>query len=281
MWRGRLRAWKLRHASGYRAFLSVYRQQVRSLAGIMDFCKRGSATGRRRAFGKISRALGPALVLEGLRLDNDFPLAVWSILKPRQSVSVDAPVESGRRQHCCCVNYVLAGVLPRWAGDEVVGTLAVIAEGLWTLEVSDHALGRAVEYSGGMLPDAIIADAHHNLLRLRTEQIDAAERRSGDRMQFLLRAGAGAFVCEFVRSRDVSLGNALGMQVRTATWVDDDRLRDDQRPLFEDGVPGARLQDAWLLPVPLRRLWRDGDTYRCLGWAPGLPELLAKPRGSA
>ena len=189
--RGKLRAWKNHLAQQYRIFARAYTAgRCRPL--INDFVKRSSVKGRRCAFDKLCKLFGPAPMLEGLRINGDCPLAVWSLFKPRDSVAVDASVKTGLCQDCVTVNYLLAGVMPVWSyelqcsadeglwarsghshsydeqGDEVYGA----AEGLWTMEVPDHALGRAIERSGNLLPDAIIREAHHNLLRLRHKQLN-------------------------------------------------------------------------------------------------------------
>ena len=176
--RDKLRQWKEGLARQYRAVDRAFggEAQARLLPVITDMIRRSSPRGRRRAFRYIVRALGSGLTLEGLRLDGDYPLAVWSVLKPRQSIIVNAPVESGLAQDCVTVNYVLAGALPRVTGNRVSAGapprvssggrgFGAIREGMWSLEVPDHALGRAIERSG-LLPDALIAEAHHNLLRL-------------------------------------------------------------------------------------------------------------------
>jgi hypothetical protein len=195
--RGKLRLWKQALTRRYRTFDRAYQNHALLRPLIARMVKRGSA-GRRRAFGRIVKALGPGVTLEGVRLDGKYPLAVWSILRPRTSVTVDAPVETGLMQDCVAVNYVLAGVLP----PGMVGT----AEGLWSLEIPDHALGRAIHRSG-LLPDAIIAEAHHNLLRLRAAVIIPNNRIDRQRT-FFVKAGAGGFKCHFIAVPDISLGGA-------------------------------------------------------------------------
>jgi hypothetical protein len=243
---------------------------------IEDMVKRGSATGRRRAFDKIAAAVGPGPILEGLRLDGEHPLAVWSILKPRDAVTVDAAPESGLAQDCVTVNYMLAGMLPSTAppGGRMVG----LCEGLWTLEVPDHALGRAIERSG-LLPDALIAEAHHQLLRLRADVV-IRDRCFDGAQRFLVKAGAGGFVCSLRPGEEVSLGR-LTVSVRADTWLAEDMLHDDQVLLAEDGKPGERLGDCWLVPAPLCRIVRQGEQLDAVLWGPGLPELLAQPAGRA
>jgi hypothetical protein len=269
--RGRLREWKKQLARDYKVFDRAYsaRSALRPLFD--DLVNRGSHKGRRRAFAKIAPALGSGPVLEGLRLDGDAPLALWSILKPRDSVTVGAPPETGLAQGCVTVNYVLAGVLPQWEGDQVTGVMAGITEGLWTLEVPDHALGRAMTRSG-FLPDAIIREAHHNLLRLRASQLPPLP-------QFLVKAGPGGFVCELALGADQSAAFALSAHVRAATWISDDMVHPGQLLLLDDAMPGGRLQDWFLLPFPLRRF--AADQKQCRVWRPGRLDLLAETKGRA
>jgi hypothetical protein len=204
-------------------------------------------------------------MLEGLRLEGKHPLAVWSILKPREAFAVGALPESGKAQDCVTVNYVLAG--------------AVLGEGLWSLEVPDHALGRCIERSG-LLPGAIISEAHHNLLRLRAETV--APGGVFDDRRFLVKAGSGGFVCSLWAGQNVSLGGECSISVHADTWLAGDMLHADQILLADDGEPGARLGDGWFVPAPLRRIADEGNGLLRLSlWGPALPELLAKPQGRA
>jgi hypothetical protein len=256
------------------------------------------------ALDKLARAFGPGVTLEGLRLDGDYPMAVWSILRPRESVTAGATAESGLAQNCVTVNCLLAGRLPSWAGPGIPGpTISGLAEGLWSLEVPDHALGRAIERSG-RLPDAIIAEAHHNILHLRQNQLKQTEvtvmpvaASDGLRMslgsQFLVRAGDGGFVCELTLGPEVGTdddpavmitafpGRELSIQARAATWIAEDMVHERQVLLAEDGLSGERLGDGWLLPQLLRQLSMvqsvdGGMSINFRSWEPGLPELLTR-----
>jgi hypothetical protein len=175
--------------------------------------------------------------------------------------------------------------LDRSCGDPnyiVVGRLAGVrwGYGLWTLEIPDHALGRLLHRSADN-PAGSIAVAHHAALRLRHE--DVIRNGEVDRdFQFLLPAGPGAFVCSLVAGEDISRGYAPMLGVRAHTWLSDDMLRDDQTPLIDDGTPGSRLGDDWLLPAPLHLTAADNAGRVMIGtWAPGMPETLATPRGRA
>jgi hypothetical protein len=308
--RGRLRLWKEQLARQYRTFDSAYRDKdglkARLHPIVADFVNRSSPQGRRRAFVKLARAFGPAVTLEGLRLDGAYPMAVWSILKPRESVTAGAPAESGLAQDCVTVNCLLAGRLPNVDGPGIPGPAT--ADGLWSLEIPDHALGRAIERSGGRLPDAIIAEAHHNVLRLRQDQLthtmltvrpvassDGVLVRLGG--EFLVRAGDGGFICELILGPDGSsddppaplsafANSELTIYARANTWISEDMLRPGQVLLVDEGAPGQRLGEGWLLPRSLRSLSVTHDaegrmSIVCHSWERGLPALLAKPAGRA
>jgi hypothetical protein len=118
---------------------------------------RSSATGRQRAFAKIAKRIATTgATLEGIRLDGRSPCAVWSILKPRVSVRIE-PDDPSDAQNCISVNYIYVGDLDG---------IPHRADGLWTLEIPDHALGRLLHRSPAD-PAVSIAAAHHAALRLR------------------------------------------------------------------------------------------------------------------
>jgi hypothetical protein len=143
-------------------------------------------------------------------------------------------------QNCITVNYIVI-----FDGGNVVNR----GEGLWTLEIPDHALGRMLHRSKA----GSIAEAHHAALRMRLD--DATRNRAFDRdFQFLLPAGSGAFVCSLCCGIELSQGGERSMHVRVHTWLSTDQLRDDQTLLIDDGGAGARLGDGWLLPSPLRQI---------------------------
>jgi hypothetical protein len=271
--RGRLRQWKADLSRSYRIVDHLLaKQSAAVVADLRAFCFRGSSTGRQRAFSRISRMLASAgATLEGVRREGKAPIAVWSILKPRESVTFK-PDDASDAQNCISVNYVVIGRLvneeTRWG------------DGLWTLEIPDHALGRLLHRSAND-PAGSITDAHHAALRLRRE--DVLHNGKIDRnVQFLLPAGPGAFVCSATAGADVSPSSVPGMHVRAHTWLSDDMLRDDQTPLIGDGGPGERLGDDWLLPAPLRLTTTDsaGMLTQIGVWAPGMP-TLTNPRGRA
>jgi hypothetical protein len=264
--RGRLRRWKFWLSRDY-AIVDAILAGEALRKDVEAFCWRGSHTGRQRAFARIRQALAAhGAVLEGARLEGKAPLAVWSMLKPRLSVAV-MPASPSEAQGCVAVNYLLLGVLPDERG---------AADGLWTLEVPDHALGRLLQRSSAD-PTGCILAAHHAALRLPVAAVVRNEAT-----EFLFAAGPGVFVCETRMGADMDAKLSPRMRLRVRTWLADDMLRDDQKPLADAGLTGARLGDGWLLPAPLSRTWMDeGGVAHGRRIGPGLPETLDAPIGRA
>src|SRR6476620_1482093 len=103
------------------------------------------------------------------------------MLKPRF-----ASFEEDSQRSCVAINYLIAG--------KVSGQTLGLADGLWTLEVSDHALGRMFQRLGkGCDPGALLVGAHRKFVRLRTDVVTAAIHL---REEVPVKAGAGAFICE-------------------------------------------------------------------------------------
>jgi hypothetical protein len=255
--RGQLRAWKRKLAERYAEFELACAGRVRAMA--VDLVKRPAE--RQRTLEQIKRALGDGVTLESFHRGRRAH-AIFSILKPREAVLMaknGGPASGTLAQDCVSVNYIVIGYMP--GPPEHVS----VADGLWTLEVPDHALGRAVERSRALHPGVIIRQAHLNLLAL--PQSVAASMSRKDDAGVLIKAGAGAFVAELRLAPDVSTHNAVQCHVRVKTWLADDMLGADQNPLCEPGEPGDRLGDAWLRPAPFRRIVRAGDhEAQALSW---------------
>ena len=134
-------------------------------------------------------------------------------------------------QDCVTVNYIVCGTAK-----------GIVSDGLWTLEVPDHALGRAVERSRFLQPETIIRDAHLRLLAMPVSRAKDIH---------YIKAGPGVFAGELVSTRkEKSYGSSV--HVRVSTWLADDMLGDDQTPITEVGEPGKKMGDTLLLP---RVLW--------------------------
>lgn len=272
MARGKVRAWKRNAAAKWDAFNRVMQSAELRAAGI-EFAQRGSAKGQSRALGRMQKLLtGTAASLEGVRY-RPSPTLVWAVLKPRESVVLpDAGVDLAKLQDCVAVNYFvvypMSGKL--YSGD-----------GLWTLEVPDHALGRLLQRDPAADLDAVLMAAHHAALRAKVDDVHPALRDAA--RSFLLPAGNGVLTCSIRIGPDVSMGNRTMVHLAAHTWLHRDQLHDDQTPLLVDGVAGDRLGEAILLPAPLKRFIpnEDGRGVTVITWAPGLPETLAQTRGMA
>lgn len=196
--RGQIRHWKKKLAERYGQFDRAY-NNTSAWASIGKDMICGSGLTRRRALDKLTKLFGPGVTFEKAEIKKrNEGYALWSILKPRSSVFVETARELSEAelgslsQNCVSVNYVYVGVQ-----DGVIYN----GEGLWTLEVPDHALGRAVERSGFLTPEAIIREAHKNVL-------DAPVRGDWPDNRALLKAGAGCFAIEFCPGSDISVGGA-------------------------------------------------------------------------
>jgi hypothetical protein len=264
--RGRLRAWKQKLAKDYSAYDSRYRQARDSHNPAIGDLVEKRGIGRQRAFEKIARILGPSVTFEWSDLTAKRPIAVWSILMPRQAVVTHMPEGTpekevlSRAQNCVCLHCIVAGFLPGSGSDP--GKIGV-TDGVWTIEVPDHALGRAVQRSRFLHPGVIIREAHTTLLDLPVTVLE----RTGFKKNVLVKAGAGCFGGYFSIGQEIQDGS-LHTHFRASTWLENDQLRKDQIPLCEKGVPGERLSDSWLRPFPLNCI-ADGSPnghYRCHTW---------------
>lgn len=239
--RGQIRHWKKKLAERYDHFLRAYADKNVSTAIAVDMIK-GSGATPRRALNKLTAAFGLGAVLEQAEIkkrNQDY--ALWSILKPRKGIiAVDFQIRLTKAeigsltQDCVSVNYSYVGVR-----DGLIYT----GEGLWTLEVPDHALGRAVERSRLLTPETIIREAHRNVLGAPLK----GARRNG-----YIKAGAGCFAVELIGGKDVSAGGALQFHIRANTWLADDMLGPDQIPIFGEGEAGNRMGELVLFPLSLR-----------------------------
>jgi hypothetical protein len=265
--RGKVRAWKRRAETQRLRIERALYETATVKAAVADFVLK-SGTGQHRALSKIVAAL-PGATLESCRHAGGPPLAVWSYLKPRVSVAIDPPDPSDA-QGCVTVDYIVAGCLP--------GLTAGVADGLWSLEVTDHALGRLLQRAPNADLSAVLTAAHHAALRVQIMEVGQGHP------EFLLPAGDGCFACTLMACEEEVTRNEPQAHIRAGTWLHRDQLHDDQRPIAIDGPPGHRLGESFLLPAPLRStsIGEDGLMHVATWmWAPGLSETLAEPQGRA
>jgi hypothetical protein len=244
--RGRRRFYKHKLAADYSAFDAIWKSITTTQVG--DFMLK-SAKGRRRVFDRINAAVTRCGArLEALRLDGRRPLALWAILKPRGAVSVD-PEEPRDGQSCVCVNYFAAG----WRPDTPGGC---VSEGLWSFEMTDHALGRCLQRTPGVDLTAAIFAAHHAVLN-----VDSRDLPQEAAIPFRLRVGPATWMCEIRVGYDIS-SNDREVRIVVRNYLEFDQLspRQESELMIEPRpqANGFRLGDAWLMPCPFRRLRCDG-----------------------
>jgi hypothetical protein len=195
--RGRLRRWKC-ELEKKSARLDRFISESTRAAG--DFGRCG-AVGRERAFRKIDRGLTAAGAgLNKAWLGKD-PFAIWSTLRPRIPVLAETE-DPGEQQPCVAVEYI---ALSR----------AGIGQGLWTIELPDHALGRFLQRAPDANLDAAIEMAHVSLLT--SELVPGTVH---------VPAGPGAFLGSILAGQDKSLDMAVAGWFRARTWLHRDQLDD-------------------------------------------------------
>jgi hypothetical protein len=265
--RGKLRLWKTAAEQRWAA-LDRLQSQLQSVA--VDFVKRTSLPGRRRVFARVDQQVrSQGAVLWDVRLSGPTPLALWAILKPREPVLL-TPTEPGETQDCVTIDYLVFGAVlgPHSAGR---------ADGLWSLEVSDHALLRLLQRLPGADLTATLFAAHHSSLALSARALAPhLGQPKTFANSFLLDTGSGAFICGVAIIEEVTTGPSL--YIRARTWLHHDQFSDHQISL-PSGRPGDRLGEGMLLPAPFRRLVKEDSGLRVYTrpWA----ESLGLPQGTA
>jgi hypothetical protein len=223
--RGRLRVFK-KQAKANQVAIDRLLPALSAASREMTF--RSSLKGRARVFDRLQARMAKHASLQDARLEGRTPLALWAYLKPREAVLAD-PDEPGQMQDCVTVEYVLAGAV---LGPDSHGR----ADGLWTLEASDHALLRLLTRSPGTDLSAVLFDAHRSLLALPE---DALRKSNTD--DILIAAGDGVFICEFMHGQDISLDYALMMYFRAKTWLHMDQLF----PISDHSLPHRLVNGGW------------------------------------
>jgi hypothetical protein len=238
--RGLIRLWKTQLAERC-AIADRVHENKQAIFPVVSDMVWGSRTTRQRAFNKLTALLGPGVRSESVDITKRGGVTVWSILVPRGSVvDMDKLVASeGRRgslaQNCVAVNFIVAGK---------AGRSITVCEGLWSMEIPDHALGRLLERSRLPNPEAVIREAHRNLLELPSAV-------ATERLRYI-KAGPRCFVGRLMKAEDVE-ARATAYFFRVGTWLENSMLGEDQVPLRAKGEPGDRLGDTYLVPWPFRR----------------------------
>jgi hypothetical protein len=230
---GRLRL--LRAVVASRAELTHKILDARTLdRDVESLVRRGSERGRQRAAVRL-RAFLPA-VFEWRRVTSGL---LGAYLEAARYPIIQTPSDPGQTQPSVAVAYLVLGT------EEML-----TATGLWTLEVPDHALRRALERDRPGDVEGKIREAHAALLRA------SIDRRPPIGGEFLIpTSGPGVFVAEWIPGKLRSNGKHM-VYARARTWLHDDQLSSSQaRQVLSSAASGeASLYDAGLLtPVVLRK----------------------------
>jgi|SRR5215471_14818049 len=256
--RAKLRRWKADLGRRLVEFERVlHRDATVKIATDLSLCGK---VGRERALRTLKRLFAPYASLAYERLDQP-PLAVWAVLKPRIAVLADDdPDDPGATQDCVCVDCVCAG--------QLVIRDAPLAGGLWTLEATDHALGRLFQRESACNPANVLLGAHGALLAARLEVLRIGE-------VVLAPAGPGVFACQAIGGQEV-VTDEPSVHFRARTWLHQDQLTPEEEQRIIDPAPAGEitLARSWLIPAPLRLIEQDGDRLLVFPWGPGLPEML-------
>jgi hypothetical protein len=149
-----------------------------------------------------------------------------------------------------------------------------IAEGCWSLEVTDHALGRMVERAPRADHAELIREAHRHL---KNTSAKALQAHGAAGSQFVVPVSAGRLVCEMSTGTDVS-GLGYSILVKVRTFLSDDMASD--LPILPAGRGEDRAGLNVLIPLPLRTSERLGERMVELrGVIPREPELLGLVSG--
>lgn len=252
--RGKLRAWKTAAGTRYQA---LKRFEEASFPTAHAFALK-SGKGRLRAFEKLNSGFTRrGAHLEGVQLHGSHPIAVWAVVMPGVSSAPEAENPSDR-QNGAVLMAVLAGRLPR---DGILGSV------IWTIETTDHALGRLLQRDRTADIDQVVLAAHHAFLRTSFSTLASGDMMDGEQ-RFLLPAGAGFFVCDMRLTKNGGIYSGADvvrecdiLSTRARTWLHRDQLPDEQEklPVAVEGAPGEWMGDSWLLPEPLRDLVSDNE----------------------
>jgi hypothetical protein len=248
--RGKLRAWKTLADARFARAEAHYGTPPMQ-AAVKALVLKYSVKGRARAFDKIRRMINHGR-LEKLCATGSAPHAIWVTLKPRIGLRAN-PETPGEKQDVVVAEYVIAGVTHFG-----IGTYA----GFWSIEVTEHALGRLLQRNRRADIDAVLYEAHRAAMNIRCRDVKPRFAKAMDEAairahSFLLPAGSGVFVCTFDASADESQDGAQMGAVRATTWLAHDMLSAEQDATILDvsgdhQQRGERLGDRILVPPPLQ-----------------------------
>jgi hypothetical protein len=200
---------------------------------IESLVRRGSERGRQRAATRLRSSLPAVFEWRPVRGG-----LLGAYLDAVQNPIIQTPIDIGQTQPSVIVAYL------------VLGTDGILtATGLWTLEVPDHALRRAIERDPRGDVRAKVQEAHGRLLQTSGDEPPTIGE------EFLIpTSGPGVFVAEWIVGTLKHCGNVM-LYARARTWLHDDQISDRQTQQVPPSAPSGKrtlLDIGILTPVALR-----------------------------
>jgi hypothetical protein len=213
--------------------------------------RRGSERGRQRAAARLRRSLPavfewrwiPGQVITGTGIPTNTYITgtgclLGAYLDAARDPIIQDPSDVGQTQRSIVVAYLVLGTARQLS-----------ATGLWTLEVPDHALRRALERDRGADAAVKVRESHAALLGVSV----AGAPPLG--VEFLIpTSGPGVFTAEWIPGRLRSTGAEM-VYARARTWLHEDQLSEDQaRRIISPAASGepSLYDSGMLVPVVLR-----------------------------
>jgi Fe-S-cluster formation regulator IscX/YfhJ len=259
--RGKVRMFKQKLDKDYVAIRAFYTTAL-DTEFVRDFVlKKGK--GRQRVFDRINQFLlahraRPA----ALRLDGKKPMAAWAFLRPCEAVLAD-PEDPRDTQDAVSVNYLFIGWAPHRPG------FIFKYANLWSLEVTDHTLGRYFQRTRDNDLSTAIFRLHDGILNINQDDLTM---KPDD--PFHIRIGEHTWCAELRVTNDDKdeCGEKL-VHAIVRTYMDFDSLsprREIKLVVPKPQAVGSRLGDHLLMLPPFRRL----DKQRGVLVYNNLPTLL-------
>jgi hypothetical protein len=246
--RGKLRIWHEGAQRRYAAMESAcHSKEILKAAHV--FAK-PSGHGRSPAWITLQRTFREVAWLEAVHSGGREPLALWTVIKPRGPVlgAIEGVLTPEEQQASVTMNYLIAGRTP---------IHTTLGEGLWTAEITVHALGRLLQRDPAANVDAVLLELHRAILRAPSRWLEKYIKEG-----MVVLAGRGAFLCTCIPPTVNPSSQNLTLLFRAHTWIDRDQMREDQERRanrLAAGSEGITLSTNWLLPDPLRTNVMDCD----------------------
>jgi hypothetical protein len=239
--RGKARAWLQAAKHRYATMERVCQSKEIVEAGQLLSDRAGYS--RSRAWSIIRRALDNVDCLESVHCDGWESFGLWTIIKPRGPVLaniIDELVPEEERGGIT-LNYLIIGQK---------ANRMTMAEGLWTAEITVHALHCVLQHEVNPNIDLVLYELQRSILSASTGRLGFYASEG-----MVVPAGNGAFRCSCIDRAINACTGKLSVIIRAHSWIGQDELREGQqrRPSWLTGAAGEPpLGTNWLLPDPMR-----------------------------